>query len=50
MVKQAKLIISLAVSNSNATNSELQVPLKKSFELEMRDERNMIKFNSLGPK
>ena len=38
------------VSNSNATNSELLVPLNKSFELEMRDERNMTKFNSLGPK
>ena len=38
------------VSNSDETNLELRVPLNKSFELEMRDERNITKFNSLGPK
>ena len=38
------------ISNSNATNSELRVPLNKSFELELRNERNMTKFNNMGPK
>ena len=38
------------VSNSNATNIKLRVPLNKSFELEMRDGRNMTKFNSLVPQ